>query len=88
MGRTRGAYREEFPVGTAVRVVDRNQLEAFMATWTLHNPLHADQLAFAGVTARVASVGFYHGGDELYLLEHVPGIWHEACLAPASDGQP
>jgi hypothetical protein len=80
MGRTRGAYKEEFPVGTAVRVVERKQLETFAQTWRLHNPLRPEQLAFAGVTARVASVGFYHGGDELYSLEGVPGVWHEACL--------
>jgi hypothetical protein len=86
MGRTRGAYKEEFPVGTTVRVVDRAELEAFVQTWTLHDPLQSGQLAFAGATARVASVGFYHGGDELYSLEGVPGIWHEACLGLVSDG--
>jgi hypothetical protein len=86
MGRTRGAYKEEFPVGTTVRVVDCAELEAFLQTWKLHDLLQPGQLAFAGATARVASVGFYHGGDELYALEGVPGIWHEACLCLVSDG--
>jgi hypothetical protein len=86
MGRIRGVYKEEFPVGTTVRVVERRRLEDFVKTWKLHNPLQPEQLAFGGVVARVASVGFYHGGDELYTLEGVPGIWHEVCLGIAADG--
>jgi hypothetical protein len=23
---------------------------------------------------------YYHGGDELYWLKEVPGVWHEQCL--------
>jgi hypothetical protein len=86
MGKIRGAYKEDFPVGTTVRVVERTQLENFRQTWKLHNPLQPEQLAFAGITARVAKVFFYHGGDELYSLQDVPGIWHETCLRLASEG--
>jgi hypothetical protein len=25
-------------------------------------------------------VGFYHGGDVLYTLDGIPGLWHEQCL--------
>ena len=25
----------------------------------------------------------YHGGDVLYVLENVPGTWHEDCLRRA-----
>jgi hypothetical protein len=38
-------------------------------------------LRYAGRTARVRSVSFYHGGDELYELEDIPGIWHEENLS-------
>jgi hypothetical protein len=31
-------------------------------------------------TGKIKSVGFYHGGDVLYEIEGVPGIWHERCL--------
>ena len=31
----------------------------------------------------VSSVGFYHGGDELYVIEGIPGVWHEVCLSLA-----
>ena len=31
-------------------------------------------------------VGFYHGGDALYELEGVPGVWHEVCLRKAGTG--
>ena len=42
-------------------------------------------MPFAGKAARVADVGFYHGGDVLYGLEGIPGTWHEACLEPTPD---
>ena len=77
-------YVERFPVGTAVRIVDRDQLDAFRATWRYHHPLDADQLRFAGEEAQVAEVGFYHGGDILYRLVDIPGIWHEQHLAEIS----
>jgi hypothetical protein len=41
-----------------------------------------DGLAFAGKVAEVENVGFYHGGDALYILKGIPGIWHERCLRP------
>ena len=25
----------------------------------------------------------YHGGDIIYKLVDIPGIWHEQCLSPA-----
>lgn len=31
----------------------------------------------------VEKVGFYHGGDPLYKLDGVPGVWHEECLEAA-----
>jgi len=84
VGRTKSAYNAEFPVGTVVRVVNRPQLDEFMKTWRFHHPLTEDQLAYGGVQSRVSDVGFYHGGDELYHLEGVPGIWHENCLDPTT----
>jgi hypothetical protein len=84
MGQTKGAYNAEFPAGTLVRVVSRPQLEEFMETWRFHHPLTQDQIAYAGLRGRVADVGFYHGGDELYHVEGIPGIWHEVCLQPAT----
>ena len=82
MGATRGPYSEEYPVGTTVKIVDRSTLERFRKEWKLHNPLDESQLAFADKVATVAKVGFYHGGDELYSLKGIPGIWHERCLRP------
>ena len=34
MGKTEGPYVEEFPVGTIVRVVERDALESFRLKWT------------------------------------------------------
>ena len=73
-------YVETFPVGTQVQIVERDALEQFQRDWKLHNPLEHSQLAHAGRFARVAKVGFYHGGDPLYVLEGIPGVWHERCL--------
>ena len=73
-------YKEAFPTGSQVRVANLPVLEQFLKTWKFHNPLKPEQLAFAGKTATVANVAFYHGGDPLYLLDGIPGIWHEECL--------
>jgi hypothetical protein len=74
-------YNEQFPVGTCVQIASKEQLEGFWRSWQYHHPLTVEQLAFAGRPAVVRSVGFYHGGDVLYELEGIPGIWHERCLA-------
>ena len=73
-------YHERFPVGTLVRVASLERLEEFSRTWRFHNPLTADQLPFAGRRSTVRQVGFYHGGDALYTLENIPGLWHEQCI--------
>ena len=79
------AYKEKFPVGTTVRIAERPELDQFLREWQFHHKLEAKQLAFAGRTARVRDVGFYHGGDVLYTLAGVPGIWHEACVHAVDD---
>ena len=48
MGQLKGAYLEEFPVGTRVRIKDVTELEEFRSSWKLHNPLSAEQLQFGG----------------------------------------
>lgn len=80
MANTQNIYKEAFPKGTKIRVKDRPLLENFLETWKLHNKLKSDQLGYAGRVAEVESVGFYHGGDELYKLKEIPGIWHKQCL--------
>jgi hypothetical protein len=76
-------YKEEFPVGSKIRIADRNFLEHFMETWKYHNKLQPEQLEYAEVVAEVKGLGFYHGGDVLYWLKDVPGTWHEQCLNAA-----
>lgn len=66
--------------GMLVRIASKPALETFRATWTFHHPLQSEQVAFAGREAKVLKSGMYHGGDMLYELEGVPGIWHEQCL--------
>ena len=83
MGALSGQYNAEFPTGTSMIVATREALEEFRATWKFHNPLREEQLVFADAKARVASVGYYHGGDELYELEGIPGTWHACCLRVA-----
>ncbi len=80
MGATKGKYNAEYPVGSFVRIATRSSLEQFRKEWKYHHPLQEEQLAFANMIALIKKVGFYHGGDELYVLEGVPGIWHEECL--------
>ena len=80
MGRQRGPYDPEYPVGTLVEILDHESLARFRDSWTSHHPVSEGQLTHAGKTARVTRVGFYHGGGELYQLEGVQGLWHEGCL--------
>lgn len=77
-------YREDFPKGSKIRIADRSALERFRAEWKFHHPLSIEQLDFASRETKVAAVGYYHGGDVLYTLESIPGLWHETCLARAS----
>jgi hypothetical protein len=80
MGQDRGIYVEQFPKGSKIRVKESTFLESFRQTWAYHHPLDAKQIDYANRDAKVASVAFYHGGDVLYTLEGIPGIWHEQCL--------
>jgi hypothetical protein len=80
MGRLRGAYVAEYPAGMLVRVRNRASLEAFASEWRFHHPLQSLQFESAGRMTQVKSVAFYHGGDELYELEDLPGLWREANL--------
>jgi hypothetical protein len=73
-------YEARFPAGSMVRVISRSALEAFAREWKHHHKLRPVQMEYAGATAAVKEVSFYHGGDQLYVLENVPGIWNEPCL--------
>ena len=83
MGKMKGIYKEEFPKGSKVKIARREFLEEFLKTWKFHNKLKPDQLNYADQIAEVEGVAFYHGGDELYKLKGIPGIWHEECLEAA-----
>jgi hypothetical protein len=76
-------YKEAFPVGTKVCIAKRAALDEFMATWKYHHKLRVEQLSFANRETNVKTVGYYHGGDPVYTLEGIPGIWLEQCLRPA-----
>lgn len=77
-------YKEDFPVGSRVCIVDATLLKEFQRTWTFHNKLRDAQLAYAGQLSEVSTVSFYHGGDVLYTLTSIPGQWHEQCLKAAT----
>lgn len=74
------AYDADFPVGTRVRIADKEALDSFKQQWKFHHPLQHEQLEFASRYGEVISVGYYHGGDVLYWLKDIPGVWHESCL--------
>jgi hypothetical protein len=75
-------YKEQFRAGSEVEIADKVFLEGFMNSWKFHHPLEPSQVAYAGCVATVHGVAFYHGGDPLYQLREIPGIWHEECLRP------
>jgi hypothetical protein len=80
VGKTKGLNNAEFQAGTEVRVADRAFLESFLEAGQYHNELEPEQLEYAGRVATVKAVEFFHGGDEIYTLEDIPGVWHEECL--------
>jgi hypothetical protein len=86
MGRTKGPYRAEFEIGEKVQIADREFLLKFISEWKYHHPLQPEQLAYADQIATVQSVGFYHGGDEVYTLFGISGIWNEECLRSTDIG--
>jgi hypothetical protein len=75
------AYKENFPENSFVRIKSCDELQKFMRpAWKYHHPVSQAQLKYADAIARVAGIAFYHGGDPLYTLDAVPGLWHEECL--------
>jgi hypothetical protein len=76
-------YEAAFAPNQSVSIKNREFLESFKATWKLHNPLQDEQLEFASRPTIVKEVGYYHGGDPLYVLRDIPGVWHEGCLQKA-----
>jgi hypothetical protein len=78
-------YQERFRKGSFVQIADHDSLGHFRATWKYHHPLSESQIKYANNFACVVDVGFYHGGDVLYWLDAVPGVWHGQCLKPVSD---
>lgn len=81
MGTLYGPYDTDFPPGACVRIAPLETLSTFRRPhWKFHHPIEESQLAFADQEAIGLRVSVYHGGDELYELEGLPGIWHEKCL--------
>ena len=80
-------YEAAFEVGQPVRIAAEADLRAFGVSWQYHHRLAPGQFPYAGAFALVSSVAFYHGGDPLYELDGIPGIWHEACLVRVEGGE-
>ena len=74
----------KFAEGESVRVLDRNVLKEFMTTWKYHHNLVPEQIEYADRISKVKRISMYHGGDILYELENIPGIWHQHLLASAT----
>jgi hypothetical protein len=41
-------YTEKYPVGTDIRIVDLEKLQAFKRDWKYHHPLSDQQMLLAG----------------------------------------
>jgi|HubBroStandDraft_3_1064219.scaffolds.fasta_scaffold968915_1 hypothetical protein len=80
LGQRPRPYEAKYAAGTRVRIQSLDDLERFKREWKYHNKLTDDQLTYAGAIAVVGEVYFYHGGDPLYVLLGLRGLWHEECL--------
>jgi LSD1 subclass zinc finger protein len=47
--------------------------------------LQTEQIDFADRETVIGESMMYHGGDILYTLRDVPGIWHPECLIELSE---
>jgi hypothetical protein len=74
---------DKFEKGSYVKIASHDALEAFQHDWRSHHPLQDEQLGYSGRVARVSDLMMYHGGDILYDVEGVPGLWHQSCLMAA-----
>jgi hypothetical protein len=70
----------KFQEGTKVRITTRENLEEFLRTWKFHHKLDREQIEYAERSATVEKVFMYHGGDIIYQLENIPGLWHQHLL--------
>jgi hypothetical protein len=73
----------KFRDGTTIHLAERATLDEFFRTYDGHHRLEANQLESGGKVAIVRASYMYHGGDMLYELEGLPGLWHEQLLGPA-----
>jgi hypothetical protein len=71
---------DKFQPGEMVQIASSDALDEFARTWTFHHPLQPSQFRYAGWTVKVVNSSMYHGGDILYELEGVPGLWHQQLL--------
>ncbi len=69
------------PVGSRVRIADREALEKALVGSTAHLP-EPMQFLHTGATARVVHVRFSADGEPLYGLDGCPGLWSESWLSP------
>ncbi len=69
------------PVGSLVRIADRENLEKALVGSTVHLP-EPMQFLHTGATARVVHVRFSADGEPLYGLDGRPGLWSESWLSP------
>lgn len=81
-------YQSDLQVGERVRTLPETQLAVFRDNWSYHHPLSDEQMRFAGDGYTISEVSFYHGGDPLYSLDGVPGVWHRACLTRPGEQTP
>jgi hypothetical protein len=77
-------YRAAYSAGSRVRIADRPFLQAFMSEWRYHHKLRPEQLEYADRETTVKGAAYYHGGDPVYTLSDIPGLWLEPCLRPGS----
>jgi hypothetical protein len=73
---------DKYQPGDLVLIDSPELLASFARTWKRHHPLETRQMAYAGQSAKIANSFMYHGGDILYELEDVPGVWHQQVLSP------
>jgi len=73
-------YHPIFKKGDKIKINDKDYLLNFQRTWKYHHNITDDQIKYAERLAAVKDVYIYHGGEVMYALKSIPGIWLEQLI--------
>jgi len=71
-----------FLIGSTVQIVGQKELKEFLEAQPkgMRHPLKPEQVEYGGMSGKVIEARMYQGGAIAYVLENIPGAWHQALV--------